>query len=93
MKLLVFWYNDSFCDCQMLCLAGSYETPKRNKLYFVIMFGCYKGFCENNERQWRVVDVMNSFLFPNHDKVHKSEVTAFSANRVRYYAVILVQVY
>ena len=22
MKLLVFWYYDTFCDCQMLRLAG-----------------------------------------------------------------------
>ena len=25
MKLLVFWYCDSFCDCQMLHLAGLYD--------------------------------------------------------------------
>ena len=35
MKLLVFWYCDSFCDCQMLNLVGSYNMP--NVTY--VMFG------------------------------------------------------
>ena len=45
MKLLVFWYCDSFCDCQMLHLAGSYDPAKSYLGIFwrVIMFGCYNG--------------------------------------------------
>ena len=46
MKLLVFWYCDSFCDCQMLHLAGSYVAAKTylGIIWRVIMFGCYNGF-------------------------------------------------
>ena len=45
MKLLVFWYCDSFCDCQMLHLAGSHDPAKtyRGIFWRVIMFGCYNG--------------------------------------------------
>ena len=43
MKLLVFWYCDSFCDSQMLHLVGSYNPAKIYLGIFwrVIMFGCY----------------------------------------------------
>ena len=43
MKLLVFWYCDSFCNCQMLCLVGSYDPTKTYLGIFwrVIMFGYY----------------------------------------------------
>ena len=45
MKLLVFWYCDSFCDCQMLCLVGLYDPAKTYLGIFwrIIMFGCYSG--------------------------------------------------
>ena len=57
MKLLVFLYCDSFCNCKMLCLAGSYDT---NKTY--VMFGMLLCLAATPVELGEFIDILKSLF-------------------------------